>query len=113
GSLGFLWLLVRATRPWLMTVHLSKTLTGALAASLLAVVTPDFWLLADRMSAARLGVLLAAVLVRLVAVPAVVLVALCAVLVIGGGLQERTGADRVRHTVLLHNVAVWIGVVIG
>jgi hypothetical protein len=34
--------LVWGNRPWLLTLHLSRTLTGALAASFLAVVTPGF-----------------------------------------------------------------------
>ena len=102
GNLRLLVTLVRANRPWLMTLHLSKTLTGAFAASFLAVVTPDFWLLADRMSTTRLVVLTAGVLA-----------VLCAVLVIGGGLRERAPNRRARRAVLLHNVAVCISVAIG
>ncbi|NUR08240.1 MAG: hypothetical protein HOQ45_14680 [Nocardioidaceae bacterium] len=102
GSVKLLFTLVRQNRPWLMTAHLSKTLTGAFAASFLAVVTPDFWLLADRMTA-----------VRLATVTAVALAVLCGVLVLGGGLRERAGSGAARRTVLLHNAAVWISVAVG
>ena len=83
GNLRLLVALVRGNRPWLMTLHLSRTLTGAFAASFLAVVTPDFWLLADRMSATRLVVL-----------TLLVLAVVCGVLVIGGGLRERSPTAR-------------------
>jgi hypothetical protein len=102
GNLRLLLTLIRSNRPWLMTLHLSKTLTGAFAASFLAVVTPDFWLLADRMSTTRLALLTLGVLA-----------VLCAVLVIGGGLRERAPSPKARRAVLLHNAAVWISVAIG
>ena len=102
GNLRLLVTLVRENRPWLMTLHLSRTLTGAFAASFLAVVTPDFWLLADRMS-----------VTRLVLVTLLVLGVLCGVLVIGGDLRERAPDRRARRAVLLHNVAVWVSVAIG
>ena len=95
STVGLLLTLVRQSRPWLMTAHLSKTLTGALAASVLAVVTPYFWLLADRMSATRL-----------VVVTALALGLLCGVLVIGGGLQERSGKHAAHRAALVHDAAV-------
>jgi hypothetical protein len=101
-NLGLLVALVRANRPWLMTLHLSRTLTGAFAASFLAVVTPDFWLLADRMGPVRLTV-----------ITLLVLAVLCGVLVIGGGLRERAPNRTARRAVLLHNTAVWVSVAIG
>lgn len=93
---------VHAAQPWLMTVHLSRTLVGASAAAFLAVVTPDFWMLADRMGVGRLALL-----------SVLVLVAGVAVLVLGGNLRERVVGDRSRRAVLLHNTAVWISVGIG
>ena len=101
-NLGLLVALVRANRPWLMTLHLTRTLTGAFAASFLAVVTPDFWLLADRMGPVRLTV-----------ITLLVLAVLCGVLVVGGGLRERAPHRAARRAVLLHNTAVWVSVAIG
>ncbi|NYD42238.1 hypothetical protein [Nocardioides panaciterrulae] len=93
---------VAASRPWLMTLHLSRSLVGASAAAFLAIVTPDFWMLADRLSATRL-----------VLIPALVLVVGVAVLVVGGDLRERPGPGRSRRSVRQHNAAVWLGVGLG
>lgn len=97
-----LFTLVKANRPWLLTLHLSRTLVGAFAAAFVAVVTPDFWLLADRMSPLRLCL-----------ITLLVLAVVCGVLVVGGGLRERAPSRRARRTVLLHNAAVWVSVGIG
>jgi hypothetical protein len=93
---------VVASRPWLMTVHLSRTLVGASAAAFLAVVTPDFWVLADRLSLVRLGL-----------ISTLVLLAGVLVLVVGGGLRERPTPGTSRHSVRLHNTAVWLSVGLG
>lgn len=92
---------VVAARPWLLALHLSRTLLGASAAALVAVVTPDFWLLADRMGAGRLAVVMFFVLVAGVAV-----------LAIGGNLLERQPQVR-RRDVTVHNAVVWMSVSIG
>jgi uncharacterized membrane protein len=102
GNLRLLLTMIRANRPWLLTLHLSRTLVGAFAAAFVAVVTPDFWMLADRMST-----------LRLVLITVLVLGATCVVLVVGGGLRERPPSRRARRTVLLHNTAVWTSVGIG
>lgn len=94
--------MVRANRPWLLAVRLSRTLVGAFTAAVIAIVTPDVWMLADRMGPVRLS-----------AIGALTLVATCAVLVIGGGLREHAPSRRVRRTVLIHNTAVWISVALG
>jgi hypothetical protein len=89
---------VRATRPWLLTRHLTRALVGAAAAAGIAVVTPDFWMLADRMNG-----------LRLVVVTALALAAAVAVIVIGGGLREHGRSGRAT----LHNAAVWTSVTFG
>jgi hypothetical protein len=93
---------VVAGRPWLMTVHLSRTLVGASAAAFLAIVTPDFWMLADELS-----------LIRLALISAMVLMAAVLVLVVGGGLRERGTTGAPRRSVRLHNTAVWLTVGLG
>jgi hypothetical protein len=102
GSTRLLFGMIRANRPWLLTIRLTRTLVGAFAAAFVAIVTPDVWTLADSMHLARL-VLLAVL----------VLVVTTAVLVIGGGLRERAPSRRVRRTVLIHNVAAWFSVGLG
>lgn len=93
---------VVASRPWLLTLHLSRSLVGASAAAFLAIVTPDFWMLADRLSGLRLAVI--SVLVLAIGV---------VVLVVGGNLRERPGPQRSRRRVRRHNAAVWLGVGLG
>ena len=93
---------VVASRPWLMTLHLSRTLVGASAAAFLAIVTPDFWMLADQLS-----------LVRLALISTLVLLAGVLVLVLGGGLRERVTPRASRRSVRLHNTAVWLTVALG
>lgn len=102
GSARLLARMVLANRPWLLAARLSRTLVGAFAAAVIAIVTPDVWLLADRMEP-----------VRLAAIAVLVLVATSGVLVIGGGLRERAPSHRVRRTVLIHNAAVWVSVTLG
>ena len=93
---------VVASRPWLLTLHLSRSLVGASAAAFLAIVTPDFWMLADRLSGLRLA-----------AISVLVLLAGIVVLVVGGNLRERPGPARSRRRVRQHNAAVWLGVGLG
>ncbi|MGZ4479568.1 MAG: hypothetical protein ACXVW2_13215, partial [Nocardioidaceae bacterium] len=102
GSIRVLVGMVHANRPWLHAVRLSRTLVGAFAAAAIAIVTPDVWLLADRMQPLRLGT-----------IALLVLLATVLVLVIGGGLRERAPSRRVRRTVLIHNTAVWVSVSLG
>jgi uncharacterized membrane protein len=94
--------MVHANRPWLLAVRLSRTLVGAFAATAIAIVTPDVWMLADRMQPLRLA-----------AIAVLVLLSTVAVLVIGGGLRERAPSRKVRRTVLIHNTAVWVSVTLG
>ncbi|HET7325882.1 MAG TPA: hypothetical protein VFJ14_01210 [Nocardioidaceae bacterium] len=102
GSVRLLVGMVVANRPWLLTVRLSRTLVGAFAAAVIALVTPDVWLIADRLHPARLAV-----------IALLVLAATTAVLAIGGGLLERAPSRRVRRTVIIHNTAVWVSVGLG
>ncbi len=102
GSTRLLVRMVLASRPWLLAARLSRTLVGAFAAAAIAIVTPDVWMLADSMEPLRLG-----------AIAVLVLIATSGVLVIGGGLRERAPSHRVRRTVLIHNAAVWVSVVLG
>jgi uncharacterized membrane protein len=102
GSARLLARMVLANRPWLLAARLTRTLVGAFAGTVVAIVTPDVWMLADRMEP-----------VRLAGIAILVLVATTGVLVIGGRLRERAPSGRVRRTVLIHNTAVWVSVTLG
>ncbi|MGY1786628.1 hypothetical protein [Geodermatophilus sp. SYSU D00698] len=102
GNLRLLVGMVRANRPWRLTIRLSRALTAAVAAGVFALVTADIWRLADRFGWLRLST------VGLGSV-----VAICATLVVGAGLWERARSRRVRKQVALFNLATVATVVIG
>jgi hypothetical protein len=102
GNLRLLVGMVRANRPWRLTIQLSRALTAAVAAGVFALVTADIWRLADRFGPLRLA-----------AVGLGSVVAICATLVVGAGLWERARSPRVRKQVALFNLATVATVVIG
>ncbi len=102
GNLRLLVGMVRANRPWRLTVQLSRALTAAIAAGVFALVTADIWRLADRFG-----------LLRLTAVGLGSVVAICGTLVVGAQLWERARSRRVRKQVALFNLATVATVVIG
>jgi hypothetical protein len=92
-----------ANRPWRLAARLSRALTAALAAAVLALVTSDIWRLADAYGPGRLA---------LAAVGSVV--AVVATIVIGAGLWERIrSAPSAREQVVLFNVVTLLTVIIG
>ncbi|MGR7025599.1 hypothetical protein [Geodermatophilus sp. URMC 62] len=102
GNLRLLVGMVRANRPWRLTIRLSRALTAAIAAGVFALVTADIWRLADRFG-----------LLRLSAVGLGSVVAICVTLVVGAQLWERARSRRVRKQVALFNLATVATVVIG
>ncbi|WP_218566435.1 hypothetical protein [Vallicoccus soli] len=102
GNLRLLAGMVRANRPWRLAYGLSRALTGALAAGVFALVTPDLWAMADAFGALRHA-----------AVAAVAVGATAATLVVGAGLWERAPHRRVRKQVALFNLATTATVLLG
>ncbi len=102
GNLSMLVGMVRANRPWRLAVRLSRALTGAIAAGVFALITPDIWQLADALGPVRLSA---------VAVGSVVATAVT--LIVGAELWERARSRRVRKQVALANLATTATVVIG
>jgi hypothetical protein len=102
GNLRLLVGMVRANRPWRLTVRLSRALTAAIAAGVFALVTSDIWRLADTFGALRLTT---------VAVGSVV--AVVVTLIVGAHLWERGRGTRARKQVALFNLATVATVVIG
>lgn len=102
GNFHLLLGLIRANRPWLLAVSLSRALTAAAATAVIALVTSDLWLLATAYGAFRLTAL------GLLAVGAV-----SATLVVGAGLWERPRRREEREQVILFNLATTTTVVIG
>jgi hypothetical protein len=102
GNLLLLAGMIRANQPWRLTLHLSKALTAALAAGVVALVTTDIWRLADVLGTARLVV---------IAVGSVTAVG--ATLIIGADLWERGRRPEARQQVILFNLATTATVVLG
>ncbi len=102
GNLRLLLGMVRANRPWRLALRLSRTLSAAAAAGVLALITPDVWLLADAYGPVRLALLgVASVLVTSVA------------LVAGAQLWERQTGHGSRRQVALFNLATSLTVLVG
>jgi len=103
GNLRLLLGMLRANRPWRLTIRLSRALVAALTAAVFALVTSDIWRLADGLGPTRLALLTAG------SVTAVVLT-----IVLGAGLWERpprTGSAR--EQVVMFNLVTVATVLIG
>jgi uncharacterized membrane protein len=102
GNLRLLVGMVRANEPSRIIVRLSRALLGSLGTAAVAVVTRDFWALADAMSWPRLAVL------AVIAVLGTVLA-----LMLAHGLWERAPSRQARERVVLFNLATTITVTLG
>jgi hypothetical protein len=102
GNLQLLAGMVRANQPWRLAIRLSRALTGAAAAAVLALVTSDIWRLADALGPVRLA------LSSVVAAGA-----LCATLIVTAGLWERSPHAWARQQVTLFNMATTATVALG
>ncbi|WP_336922423.1 hypothetical protein [Aquipuribacter sp. SD81] len=106
GNLRVLLGMVRVNQPWRLALGLSRALTAAVAAAVLALITPDVWVLADAYGPVRLALL---------AVGSVVVTAVT--LLVGARLWERApegrGRPGARRQVALFNTATTVTVLIG
>ena len=102
GNLHLLAGMVRANEPWRLILGLQRALTAAMVGVVFAIVTSDIWRLADRVNSLRL----AAVGLGSVAT-------ICATLIVGADLWERSPDRGVRQQVILFNVATTVTLVIG
>ncbi|MCK5755955.1 MAG: hypothetical protein KAH46_24940 [Mycobacterium sp.] len=102
GNLRLLVGMVRANKPWQLTLRLSRALTAAAAAGVFALVTADIWRLADSFGA-----------IRLTGATIVSIVAITATLIVGAQLWERPLHRRSREQVALFNIATTATVLIG
>lgn len=102
GNVHLLLGLIRANRPWMLVVSLSRALTAAAAMTVIALVTSDLWLLATAYGTFRLTAL------GLLAVGAV-----SVTLVVGARLWECPRRRSERQQVILFNLATTTTVVLG
>jgi uncharacterized membrane protein len=94
GHLRLLAGMVRANRPWRVTVRLSRALAAAIAAVAFSLVTADIWKLADAQAPWRLLVIALASIVTIVVF-----------LIAAHSLWERADTARAREQAVLFNVA--------
>jgi len=102
GNLTLISGMVAANQPWLLSLRLSRALTGAVAAGVFGLLTADIWRLSDAYGWPRLlGTALASI------------AATAATLIFGAELWEPIVERRVRQQVVLFNIVTTITVLIG
>jgi hypothetical protein len=102
GNLTLISGMVAANQPWLLSLRLTRALTGAVAAGVFGLLTADIWRLSDAYGWERLaGTALFSIL------------ATTATLIIGAELWEPMVSRKVRQQVVLFNIVTTITVVIG
>ena len=94
--------MLRANRPWQLTLGLSRALVGATGAGVFALISADIW---------RIG--LGLQVWRLVVVAMAASLAAALALVFGAGLWERPADNLAREQVALFNVVTVMTVLIG
>jgi hypothetical protein len=102
GNLRLLLGMLRANRPWRLAARLSRALTAAVAAGVLALVSSDVWRLADGLGWVRLS---------LIAAGSVLVTTLT--IVLGANLWERHPGSGAREQVVLFNLVTTTTVTIG
>ena len=102
GNMRLLVGMLRANRPWQLSMHLTRASVTALGAAALALVTSDIWQLADDLGAVRLGLITVAS----------VLTTICT-FIIGAQLWERSPRPEAREQVILFNIVTLATVTIG
>jgi len=102
GNMRLLVGMLRANRPWQLSMHLTRASVTALGTAALALVTSDIWRLGDDLGALRLGLITVAS----------VLTTICT-FIIGAQLWERSPRPEAREQVILFNIVTLATVTIG
>jgi hypothetical protein len=102
GNMRLLVGMLRANRPWQLSMHLTRASVTALGTAALALVTSDIWRLGDDLGAVRLGLITVAS----------VLTTICT-FIIGAQLWERSPRPEAREQVILFNIVTLATVTIG
>jgi hypothetical protein len=102
GNLRQLLGVVRANRPWLLIVSLSRAMVGALGAGAFGLTSPPVWWIADALDAPRVFTMTFGSLL-----------ALSLTLIIGHRLWEHSPSPEARRRVNLINLATVLTVAIG
>lgn len=93
---------VRANRPWMVAISLTRSMSTALATGALTLLTTDLWMLSAEYSGVQMAVL-----------GALSIVAVTLSLVVGAKLWERPRRAAEREQVTVFNIATVLTVLIG
>lgn len=102
ANLRLLWQTIRANRPWMLAATLSKSLSAALAAGLLTLLTTDLWMLSAEYNGLQMAL-----------VGALAILSVTVSMIVGAKLWERPRRKGEREQVTVFNIATVITVLIG
>ncbi|MBO8187538.1 hypothetical protein [Streptomyces spirodelae] len=102
GNIRLLSGMLRANRPWRLSMHLTRASVTALGTAALALVTSDIWRLGDALGPLRLSLITVAS----------ILTTACT-LIVGAQLWERSPRPQAREQVIMFNVVTVATVGIG
>lgn len=102
ANVRLLWQTIRANRPWMLAATLSKSLSAALAAGLLTLLTTDLWMLSAEYNGFQMAL-----------VGGLAVLSVTVSLIVGAKLWERPRRRGEREQVTVFNIATVITVLIG
>ena len=102
ANLSLLWQTIRANRPWMLAATLSKSLSAALAAGLLTLMTTDLWMLSAEYSGIQMAL-----------VGSLAILSVTISMIVGAKLWEKPRRKGEREQVMVFNIATVITVLIG
>lgn len=102
ANLRLLWQTIRANRPWMLAATLSKSLSAALAAGLLTLMTTDLWMLSAEYDGIQMAL-----------VGGLAILSVTISMIVGAKLWEKPRRRSERKQVTVFNIATVITVLIG
>ena len=102
ANVRLLWQTIRANRPWMLAATLSKSLSAALAAGLLTLMTTDLWMLSAEYNGVQMAL-----------VGSLAILSVTVSMIVGAKLWEKPRRKGEREQVMVFNIATVITVLIG
>lgn len=102
ANVRLLWQTIRANRPWMLAATLSKSLSAALAAGLITLMTTDLWMLSAEYNGIQMAL-----------VGTLAILSVTVSMIVGAKLWERPRRKGEREQVMVFNIATVVTVLIG